>query len=94
MHSGFIGKLKRKLYLKNLYKTDKAIWRVEISRDKGVKVGDNCRFYSADFFSEPYLVEIGNNVIISGRVIFLTHDGSIYLFKDRKTEVGYRKNST
>lgn len=88
MYTALLKKLKRKIYLKKLYKTDKAIWRVEIAREKGVKVGNNCRFYSADFFSEPYLVEIGNNVIISGRVIFLTHDGSIYLFKDRKTEVG------
>ena len=79
---------KRKIYLKKLYKKDKAKWRVEMARDKGVKVGENCHFFSADFFSEPYLVEIGDNVIISGRVIFLTHDGAIYLFKKRDEEVG------
>lgn len=49
----------------------------------GATVGENCRFYSLGFFSEPYLVEIGNDVIISGRVCLLTHDGGVYLAKDR-----------
>lgn len=88
MLSGWLKNPKRKLYLKKLYKKSRVLWRVEMAREQGVKVGKNCRFYSASFFSEPYLVEIGNNVIISGNVIFLTHDGAIYLFKKRNVEVG------
>ncbi len=87
MLAKLFDKLKRKIYLKKLYRTDKSLWRVEMARKMGVKVGSNCRFFSYSFFSEPYLVEIGNNVIISGRVVFLTHDGSVYLFRKRD-EVG------
>ena len=65
-----------------LLREDPPLWRVLKARQMGVKVGDRCRFYSCNFFSEPYLVEIGNDVIISGDVNFVTHDGSIYLLKD------------
>ncbi len=65
-----------------LLKEDPVRWRVERAKEMGAKVGKNCRFYSLNFFSEPYLIEIGDDVIISGEVIFVTHDGAIYLFKD------------
>lgn len=81
MLSSIYNFLKRKLYLKKLAKRDKSLWRVEIAREQGVKVGEGCRFFSASFFSEPYLIEIGDNVIVSGRVVFLTHDGAIHLFE-------------
>jgi len=76
-------KIKRKFQLAKLYRDDIALYRVEIARQMGAKVGENCRFYSLNFFSEPYLIEIGNDVIISGEVIFITHDGGVYLFKDQ-----------
>ena len=83
-------RLKRKFYLAELKRSDWAKWNVERALDIGVKVGANCRFYSAKFFSEPYLVEIGDNVIISGEVIFVTHDGGIYLLKDEINDLrGY-----
>ena len=85
------AKLKKKINLKILFKKDKALWRVETAREMGATVGENCRFYSLGFFSEPYLVEIGSNVIISGKVKFLTHDGSYYLFKSRNDGCVYGK---
>ena len=66
-----------------LYRTDRVMWNVEHARDLGVKIGNDCRLYSCGFFSEPYLVEIGDNVIVSGEVKFVTHDGGIFLLKDR-----------
>jgi len=78
----FIKKIDHKVLLKTLYYLDPPIWRVELAKKKGVKVGENCRFYSLNFFSEPYLIEIGNNVIISGQVIFFTHDGGIFIFSE------------
>ena len=77
-----LAKLKRRIYLADLKRRDWAQWNVEKAREIGVKVGQNCRFYSMNVFSEPYLLEIGNDVIISGEVIFTTHDGGIYLLKD------------
>lgn len=65
----------------NLRRRNWTQFNVEKARDLGVKVGNDCRFYSCNVFSEPYLLEIGDNVIISGEVLFVTHDGSIYLMK-------------
>ena len=57
---------------------------VKYIRSLGVKVGENCRFIIhpyffsyPDFGSEPYLIEIGNDVLISFGCVFLTHDGSV-----------------
>lgn len=73
----------RKLSIRILQKEDILRWRIEKSRDLGVKLGRNCRLFSANFFSEPWLVEIGDNVIVSGDVKFLTHDGGVLLLKDK-----------
>ncbi len=49
----------------------------------GVKFGKNARITGKDirFGSEPYLIEIGDEVIITGGVIFETHDGGVGLFR-------------
>jgi len=60
---------------------------VEKAHQMGAKVGKNCRFYSLNMFSEPYLIDIGNNVIISGEVIFVTHDGGVYIFQDDQKDI-------
>lgn len=57
---------------------------VEYARYKGVKVGQNCRFYSRKLGSEPWLIEIGDKVTIAPEVQFITHDGSTWLFSDSK----------
>jgi len=61
---------------------DESKWRVENAREMGMIVGENCRFFSLMVLSEPFLVEIGDNVIVSTDVIFLTHDGGVFLFLD------------
>ncbi len=44
---------------------------------KGLKFGSNFRITgSPKFGSEPYLIEIGNDVTITNGVIFITHDGA------------------
>lgn len=80
--SGLINDINNKVGMLCLYKEDPPQWRAIKARQMGAKVGERCRFYSLNFFSEPYLIEIGNDVIISGEVIFVTHDGGIYLLKD------------
>ncbi len=49
----------------------------------GVEFGENVRITGKDvqFGSEPYLIRIGNNVTITGGVIFETHDGGAVLFR-------------
>jgi acetyltransferase-like isoleucine patch superfamily enzyme len=56
---------------------------VDYARYLGVKVGNNCRVYSFKFGTEPWLIEIGNNVTITSGVVMLTHDGSTWLINDQ-----------
>lgn len=56
--------------------------RVEMIRKdrRGVKIGSNCEIYEDVYFdSEPYLIEIGNNVRIARGVTLLTHDGGMWV---------------
>lgn len=49
----------------------------------GVKIGLNSRFTGKDvsFGSEPFLVEIGDNVTVTHGVRFQTHDGGVGVFR-------------
>jgi acetyltransferase-like isoleucine patch superfamily enzyme len=54
------------------------------ARKSGVKVGDNCRIYTRSFGTEPFLIEIGNNVTVTSGVRILTHDGATCLISDER----------
>ncbi|MBT2738386.1 acyltransferase [Bacillus sp. ISL-7] len=57
--------------------------RAEMYRDKLAKMGNNCEvFYKVSFGSEPYLIELGDNVRITQGVKFITHDGGIYVLRN------------
>jgi acetyltransferase-like isoleucine patch superfamily enzyme len=44
----------------------------------GMIVGENTKFIGTqDFGTEPYLIEIGKDVLLTDGVRFITHDGSI-----------------
>jgi acetyltransferase-like isoleucine patch superfamily enzyme len=49
----------------------------EYFRKSGMRIGEECTICCNLMTTEPYLVEIGNNVTISGDVKFITHDNSI-----------------
>jgi acetyltransferase-like isoleucine patch superfamily enzyme len=51
-------------------------------RKQGAKVGKNCFIQINKLGSEPYLVEIGNNVAIAAGVTLVTHDGASVIFRD------------
>lgn len=51
-------------------------------RKQGAKVGENCFIQINKLASEPYLVEIGNNVAIAPGVTLITHDGASVIFRD------------
>lgn len=69
------------LYLLDLLK--RAIYSPDhYARSIGVKVGKNCTFLRmTNYSSEPYLIEIGDNVGISAHVTLLTHDGGIFALR-------------
>lgn len=65
----------------------RATKRYKILQKQGMKVGTGCIIYgSAVFGTEPYLIELGNNVHITSGCRFLTHDGGVFvvrhLYKD------------
>ena len=66
-----------------LWRTDIMAWRVHRGRQLGMKIGTGCRFYSLNIASEAELVEIGNGVIVSGDVMFVTHDGAVFTALER-----------
>ena len=55
---------------------------VTAARWMGVAVGQDCRIYSGDFGTEPWLVTIGDHVTVSIDVHFLVHDGVGWLLSD------------
>ncbi|GET33957.1 hypothetical protein PbJCM13498_28200 [Prolixibacter bellariivorans] len=63
----------------------KQINEIKWARKMGVRVGDNCRLLNVSFSSEPYLVKIGNHVSAT-RVHFETHDGGMWIFRDKHPE--------
>ncbi|MGQ7407795.1 acyltransferase [Streptococcus suis] len=52
-------------------------------RKLGVTIGENCEIYkSAQFGSEPYLIELGNHVRVNSGVNFVTHDGGCWVLRE------------
>lgn len=52
---------------------------------KGVNFGKNCHFYGNIFWgTEPWIILIGDNVHITDEVRFITHDGAVLLFRNKK----------
>lgn len=56
--------------------------RTAYAKYLGVTFGENCRLYTLNWGTEPFLINIGNNVTITAGVTFITHDGSGWLFRD------------
>jgi len=56
--------------------------KAEYLRKSGAQVGENCFIVPDDVGTEPYLVKIGNHVAIAKEVVFMTHDGAPWIFRD------------
>lgn len=61
--------------------------RIKYLRSKGLKIGNKCLYFSNKIPPEAYLVEIGNHVVVSSRTEFITHDGSVWLFREKYPEL-------
>lgn len=59
--------------------------KVEFLRRQGVRIGQDCEILTgtANFGTEPWLIELGNRVTITQGVLFLTHDGANRVFRHR-----------
>lgn len=72
-----IGRIIRKIYIAFFVRSDKQ--KIKYLTKKGTKIGENTSLICGinSFGSEPYLIEIGNNCLISSEVMFMTHDGGL-----------------
>lgn len=74
----------RKLYLLRLG-SNKSV--IKYWRSKGVKIGTDSIIYgNVNFGSEPFLIEIGENVKITSNVNFITHDGAVHTIRNKYEE--------
>ena len=56
------------------------VWRLQRA---GLTIGPDCRFATMpEFGSEPYLITIGRHVSFAPEVMFVTHDGGTYVFRE------------
>lgn len=82
-------KILKKIYYRFFVRTAEANANY-LRRYSGAKIGNNCHlFRTFNIGSEPYLVEIGDNVTITAGVKLITHDGSIKV----PMGIGLTKNS-
>ena len=82
MDIGFkIARIKAKLFGRKGYRSAEIINRY--FRKKGVSVGERCLIYSNIVTSEPYLIKIMDDAVISTEVAFVTHDYSIHSVNPR-----------
>lgn len=56
-------------------------------RAQGATIGDGCRILIRSLGSEPYLVTIGSETLISSDVVFSTHDGATWVARDITPEL-------
>ncbi len=81
-----------------IYRILKGIWRnikmrrdpVMYARGLGVEMGEGCRLIrisDGTFGSEPYLIRLGNHVTVAFGVQFITHDGGVWVFRERHPEI-------
>lgn len=54
----------------------------EYLRKQGAQIGEGCFIAVTRLGTEPYLVKIGNHVGIATGVLFITHDGGAWIFRD------------
>lgn len=72
-----IRKAIKEFYFFKIKKMSKREVLVNHLRKTGMNIGNTCYIYSEEVeTSEPYLVTIGNNVLIAPGVRFTTHDAS------------------
>ena len=59
----------------------------EIARQLGVRIGNRCHILADPyvcFGSEPFLVELGDHVEVTGGCRFVTHDGAVWVLREEQ----------
>ena len=62
--------------------------KIRYARKMGVRIGDGCTLLgNVKWGSEPYLISIGNQVRITSGVSFVTHDGGMYVLRNKYADM-------
>ncbi len=58
--------------------------RIQYLRNKGMQIGSGCSISKdVQFGTEPYLIKIGNDVRLTSSVKFVTHDGGMWVLRNK-----------
>lgn len=82
IYLSLVKKFNRKLYSRMFYDN-----RIKKLKSLGIKIGEDCRVETENFGSEPYLITIGNHVTIGAKVSFITHDGGVWVLREKYPEI-------
>ena len=80
------NKLKRYWLKKVKYRGD----HCDYARHLGVRMGRDCRILDDPdnvFGSDPYLVSLGDHVSVAAGVRFITHDGGVWVYRQREPDI-------
>jgi len=61
--------------------------RIAELRRRGVRIGSNCLIFTDEFSTEPYLIELGDDVGIAGGTVFITHEGVIRMLRTSRPSI-------
>lgn len=59
----------------------------KLFRSQGAQIGQRTRLLVRDLGSEPYLVSIGDETLVSSGVVFSTHDGAVWVLRDDEPQL-------
>ena len=80
--SHFIGIIQNSIRSAILYARYDQWTIAEYFRKQGAQIGKGCSIKTHSLGQEPYLVRIGNHVFIAEGVVFRTHDGGVWVFRE------------
>lgn len=85
--------MKRKLFMLRLMLCRSAGSRADYLKKKKFfkKQGDHCFIVPYNFGTEPHLISLGNNVVVSSNVTFITHDITSEIFAYMEPESRFEK---
>ena len=56
-------------------------------RQQGASIGEGTRLLTRSLGGEPFLVEIGKDTLVAAEVLFLTHDGGVWVTEEMQPQV-------
>lgn len=65
------------------FKFGSSAYKIKYLRKKGAKVGKDCLILTDKFGTEPFLIEIGDHVVIATGTHLINHDGGVWILRKK-----------